>query len=83
MTASGTGLVRSEFVAQMEREIDANRDKGDWAAWDPEHGVIIGEIYHHTAKLDCAMSEGSPEKVLEYAADVAVLAMKAAEKFSL
>jgi hypothetical protein len=48
-------LVRPEFVAQMERELQANQHKGDWRQWYPTPLQVLAEIQHHQGKLMLAL----------------------------
>lgn len=78
--ACGT-LVRPEFVAQMEAELQANQHKGDWRRWYPTPLQVLAEIQHHQGKLMLALSAGDCERVKEYSADLANFAMKVDEHF--
>ena len=74
-------LVRPEFVAQMEAELQANQHKGDWRRWYPTPLQVLSEIQHHEGKLMLALSAGDCARVKEYAADIANFAMKVDEQF--
>lgn len=80
--AVGSGaLVRPEFVAQMEAELQANQHKGDWRRWKPTVLQVLAEIQHHEGKLMLALSTGDCARVKEHAADLANFAMKVDEQF--
>jgi hypothetical protein len=80
----------SAFAMRMRVEMNANVEhKGDW---NPPEEASLGEAnrvgmaqraYHdlnyHSAKLAFAMREKRPAEVLEYAADVANMAMIVAD----
>jgi hypothetical protein len=74
------------FTAAMENELAANAHKGDrpgWMAATPE--TLFGEIMYHAAKLIYAyrqhrQGDDSIEKVREFAADVANMAMMFADR---
>lgn len=69
-----------EFAKYMRKELEANFDKGDR---NGENGWIhvkenrfwISEIYYHTGKLQEAVRANDIERIKEYCADVANLAM--------
>jgi hypothetical protein len=73
------------YVRALARELEANHHKdgrAEWCAQAP--GVLVSEVLYHAAKLIYAVralqrGDGSAEPVLEYAADVGVLAMMAAD----
>ena len=69
-------LVNYTFVQCMEKELQANRDQGDWNAWQPTPGQGVNEIEHHLEKLKGALASAKPEEVSEYAADIANIAMR-------
>ena len=83
----GSALVRSEFVARMARELKANEHKGDWRSWKPRPLDILAELNWHLLKLAYALGEAAEigelnsQKIGEYAADVANLAMKVDEVY--
>lgn len=72
-------LVRAPFVERMEAELQANQRKGDWREWVPTPMQVTQELNYHFAKLVFAMAQGDRERVSEFAADVANIAMKADE----
>ena len=74
-------LVRPEFVAHMEAELQANQHKGDWRNWHPTCLQILAEMQHHEGKLMLALASGDCERVREHAADLANYAMKVDEQF--
>ena len=64
------------FARLMARELHANAGKGDrpgWLRMSATEGVL--EIYYHTAKLQKAVKDGEGDRISEYAADVANMAM--------
>ena len=64
------------FFVLMEKELNANSDKGDregWLLMSPDEAML--EIYYHAAKLQKAVRKGDAEGVKEYAADVANMSM--------
>lgn len=65
-----------EFAKQMRRELWSNRAKGDREGW-LQMGLreCWGEIQWHSAKLAVAIKYGDADKIREYAADVANMAM--------
>lgn len=68
------------FAAQMRREIVANAIKGtraDWCSRSAESHAR--EVRQHTAKLVGALMRGDVRAIREYAADVGVCAMMAAD----
>lgn len=74
-------LVRPEFVCGMEAELRANAEKGDWRTWNPTPLQALAEMQHHEAKLMKALAGGDCERVAEYCADIANIAMKIDERF--
>lgn len=76
-----------DFVARMDRELEANTaKKGPWRDWQGTRENVINELRYHVDKLEEALEVDEPwhdpwepEKVAEYAADVANIAMKAWE----
>lgn len=70
------GDVLRPFLKQMEAELHANVGKGDrpgWLAMSPETAML--EIYYHVAKLQKATKDNDGPHIIEYAADVANMAM--------
>lgn len=64
------------FARLMARELHANAGKGDrpgWLRMSAAEGML--EIYYHTAKLQKAVKNGEGDRISEYAADVANMAM--------
>ena len=72
-------FVRQSFVDRMELELIANMDKGDWRTWSPDDADMLGELNHHVVKLARALGRVEREKVGEFAADVANIAMRISE----
>lgn len=72
--------VLDPFTRMMLEELRANSSKGDrpgWLSMSKEQAVL--EIYYHTAKLQRAVYNREPEKIREFAADVANHAMMVAD----
>lgn len=64
------------FTAAMLRELDANLWKGSWLVLDFTRRKHFKEIEYHVAKLKAALAAGdSPERILEFCADIANHAM--------
>lgn len=64
------------FVALMRAELHANSGKGDrpgWLQMDRKTGLL--EIFYHLAKLQKAVKDNDPERIREFGADVANMAM--------
>lgn len=77
-----TNLVRPAFVQRMESELRANAaKKGDWHTWVPSPLTALAELQHHETKMIHAIEHGDAERVSEFAADIANIAMKIAEVF--
>ncbi len=78
----GYSGVRSAFVSRMRNELEANEPrKGPWGRWWPNRQALKSEMSHHVAKLFRALNEGDVDRVSEYSADIANIAMKADEVF--
>lgn len=71
--------VRQPFIDRMESELKENAHKGDWSQWQPDSCDASGEIYHHLFKLEKALAQKKPNKVSEFSADIANIAMKISE----
>uniref|UniRef100_UPI003F80B1D8 hypothetical protein n=1 Tax=Xanthomonas sp. 0924 TaxID=2835534 RepID=UPI003F80B1D8 len=70
------GTVLRPFVAMMERELHANAGKGDRPGWlSMDSSTALLEIYHHMGKLQRATKNADEPGIVEYAADVANMAM--------
>lgn len=70
------GPVLRPFVAMMERELHANAGKGDRPGWlSMDSSTALLEIYHHMGKLQQATKNADEPGIVEYAADVANMAM--------
>jgi hypothetical protein len=64
------------FVHLMARELHANAGKGDRPGWlKMSASDCLLEIYYHSAKLQKAVKDGEGDRISEYAADVANMAM--------
>ena len=64
------------FACAMQHELDTNAHKGapgDWKFCSPE--ALWNDTMYHAAKLIYAMKHGETEKVCEFAADIANMAM--------
>lgn len=70
-----------EFADIMQRELDANRNKGNWAAWQPSASVLVSELMQHVGKLCYALATADKARVTEHAADTANCCLKAVERF--
>lgn len=68
-----------EFFCRMERELRINSSKGDWKGWKPDRMTCCDELRHHVRKLVRAIRLNDPERVSEFSADLANIAMKTAE----
>jgi hypothetical protein len=72
--------VLKPFASLMERELHANSGKGDRPGWLAMSAYdCLLEIYYHTAKLQKAIKDGNGDEIAEYSADVANMAMMAAD----
>ncbi|MFZ4776798.1 MAG: hypothetical protein ACOYM3_15615 [Terrimicrobiaceae bacterium] len=75
-----TAVVASpEFFRRMDRELQGNASKGDWKAWKPDRMLCMDELHHHLRKLGRALRLNDKDRVAEFAADLANIAMKTAE----
>lgn len=74
-------LVCPSFIKQMEFELQNNKHKGDWRQWNPTALQALSELQHHEAKLINALAIGDCERVREFSADIANIAMKINEQF--
>lgn len=64
------------FLKSMEHELHANAKKGDRPSWmQMDRKTALLEIYYHLGKLQKATSDNDPAGIVEYAADVANMAM--------
>ncbi|RFF51690.1 hypothetical protein D0A35_05390 [Xanthomonas campestris] len=78
------GAVLRPFVAMMERELHANAGKGDRPGWlSMDSSTALLEIYHHMGKLQRATKNADEPGIVEYAADVANMAMMLVDVFGL
>jgi len=66
------------FFTAMERELVANRNKGNWQAWKPDRITCIDELFDHLRKLVRSLRYNDPDNVTEHAADLANVAAKTA-----
>ncbi|MCK0543525.1 hypothetical protein JTE78_12205 [Pseudomonas syringae pv. aptata] len=68
--------VLKPFMRMMENELHANAGKGDRSGWlKMSAETCLLEIYYHQGKLQKAVKDGDGDRIVEYAADVANLAM--------
>lgn len=80
---AGSGVPESKynevlmpFLAMMERELMNNAGKGDRPGWlTMDRKTALLEIYYHLGKLQKATKDGDGVGIVEYAADVANMAM--------
>jgi len=73
-----------DFAVLMEMELASNASKkGAWHSWRPPVKEAIGEVCYHVGKLCMALGANDPERVDEYAADTANIAMKIVETFGV
>ncbi len=64
------------FLKLMEHELHANAGKGDRPGWlQMDRKTALLEIYYHLGKLQKATRDNDPAGIVEYAADVANMAM--------
>lgn len=66
-----------QFQERMLQELETNAHKGNWHKWTPLLLEWILEMNHHLNKLYKALREDNKERICEYSADVANLALKA------
>ncbi len=62
-----------KFAGVMDRELEANKAKGDWTRLNTE--TSLRELAVHVVKLSRAVESGDQARILEHAADVANSAM--------
>lgn len=72
-------LASPEFFRRMDKELQCNASKGDWKAWKPDRMTCLEELNHHLRKLGRAIRLNDHDRVSEFAADLANVAMKTAE----
>lgn len=73
-------VVLRPFVETMNAELHANAGKGDRPGWlSMSRETAMLEIYYHVAKLQRAVRDDDPARIREYSADVANMAMMAAD----
>lgn len=72
-------LASPEFFHRMDKELQCNASKGDWKAWKPDRLTCLQELNHHLLKLHRAIRLNDHDRVSEFAADLANVAMKTAE----
>jgi hypothetical protein len=72
-------LASPEFFRRMDKELQSNASKGDWKAWKPDRMLCLRELTHHLNKLIRAVYLNDHERVAEFCADLANVAMKTAE----
>lgn len=58
------------FVENMQKELNANKHKGDWKVFN-DRKIIMQELEHHLCKLYNSLNEKDDEKIKEYIADCA------------
>lgn len=63
----------NKFSNLMERELNANKHKGEWKDLHPLY--LISELYYHVSKLHKAVENEDLEKTKEYSADCGNIAM--------
>jgi hypothetical protein len=63
----------------MDKELQGNASKGDWKAWNPDRMLCMDELHHHLRKLGRALRLNDKDRVAEFCADLANVAMKTAE----
>jgi len=68
-----------EFFRRMDKELQSNASKGDWKAWNPDRMTCMDELHHHLRKLGRAIRLNDKERIAEFCADIANVAMKTAE----
>lgn len=72
-------LASPEFFCRMDKELLSNAHKGDWSTWKPDRMACMDELFHHLRKLVRAIRLNDKERVAEFSADLANIAMKTAE----
>ncbi len=72
-------LASPEFFHRMDKELQCNASKGNWKAWKPDRMTCLEELNHHLRKLGRAIRLNDQDRVSEFAADLANVAMKTAE----
>jgi hypothetical protein len=72
-------LASPEFFRRMDNELLGNASKGDWKAWKPDRMLCMDELHHHLRKLGWALRLNDKDRVTEFCADLANVAMKTAE----
>jgi hypothetical protein len=69
-----------EFFRRMDKELQIYAcRKGSWLAWKPDRATCMAELNYHLAKLGRAIQLNDKERVAEFCADLANVAMKTAE----
>lgn len=60
----------------MQKELEANSHKGEIGDWkDCDIEYLSNDVLYHAAKMIHAIRHGETEKVIEFAADTANMAM--------
>lgn len=72
-------LASVDFFRSMDKELQRNSSKGDWRAWKPDRMDCTDELHHHLRKLCRALRLNDKDRVSEFSADLANIAMKTAE----
>ena len=72
-------LASPQFFQRMDKELINNTRKGDWKAWQPDRLTCLDELHHHLRKIQRAMRLNDHDRVSEFCADLANIAMKTAE----
>lgn len=72
-------LASPKFFARMNRELRVNASKGNWSTWKPDRMTCMDELHHHLRKLGRAIRLNDKDRVAEFCADLANIAMKTAE----
>lgn len=72
-------LVNRQFVKAMERELRANRHKGDWKQWRPNPLCLREQLGWYQYKLSLAIRNFDHRAIVEHSADLANIAMKSYE----
>jgi hypothetical protein len=74
-------LLSTDFILQMEKELQNNQHKGNWLNWFPTKEESLSELDHHVLKLKIALLNNNTENIKEYSADVANISEKIFTQF--